>query len=101
MLHSLCEVATKDADILGHISETESDGEDFTVDDHASWDGAYSLASLLLEYSLRNEGNLGETARYCFILLIQLASKYPRLEKKLTQGSGRGLTVSKLANIKL
>ena len=86
MLHTLCEAASRDGELLGYLkSDNEMKAE--------SWDGVYALASLLLEYSLRNDIELAETARYSFIMLIQLAPRYPGLEKSLSQETGLGLTV--------
>lgn len=46
----------------------------------AVWDGACSLSSLLLEYSLKGDPYLGEPARNSFVILIQLSAKFPELE---------------------
>ncbi len=87
MLHSLCEAASRDGELLGYLkNDNEIKAE--------SWDGAYALASLLLEYSHRGDVELSETARYSFIMLIQLAPRYPGLERSLSQETGLGLTVS-------
>ncbi len=88
MLHSLCEAASRDGELLGYLKSDNEIGVE-------SWDGAYSLANLLLEYSLRNDIAIAETARYSFIMLIQLAPRYPALEQSLSQETGLGLTVSK------
>ncbi|CAG7655380.1 unnamed protein product [Allacma fusca] len=85
MLHALCELASRDGEILGYLRSNSDLGA-------IPWDGACSLASLLLEYSLGNELTLGETAKYSFILLIKLASRYPALERSLSQESGIGYT---------
>jgi len=88
MLHSLCEAASRDGELLGYVKTTSS--VEVGCD---SWDGTYALAGLLLEYSLRNTVELAQTARYSFIQLIQLAAKFPGLERSLSQESGLGLTV--------
>jgi hypothetical protein len=87
MLHSLCEAASRDGELLGYVKTTSSEVV------RESWDGTYALASLLLEYSLRSTAALAETARYSFIQLIQLAAKFHGLERSLSQESGLGLTV--------
>ena len=87
MLHALCELASRDGEILGYVRSNNEMGA-------VPWDGASSLAGLLLEYSLGTDITLSETSKHSFILLIKLASRFPALEKSLSQDNGIGYTVS-------
>ncbi|XP_021946888.1 UPF0518 protein GK23746 isoform X2 [Folsomia candida] len=83
-LEALCELASIDGEILGYggYSSSGSSSMGGNGDDNpdAVWDGACSLSSLLLEYSLKGDPYLGEPARNSFVILIQLSAKFPELE---------------------
>jgi len=95
-LQALCELAARDEELLGYVSKDVATSSSAAS---ASWDGACSLSSLLLEYSLKSDPYLGEPARNSFIHLIKLASKYPPLQETFCRETGLGLTVSDYTHV--
>jgi hypothetical protein len=92
-LESFCELASSDGEFLLGFGCNSHPSDNVLGEEVSSWDSACSLTSLLLEYSLRDDPCLGEPARSSFIILIELASKYPEFEKCFSNNTGLELTV--------
>lgn len=102
-LQSLLELASEDGQLLGYFISTCTDNSEESTNSPANstnnndlrgtWDGACSLSTLLLELCISIDSRISETARKSFVLLIQLASKYPELECSISPEARLGVTV--------
>jgi len=89
-LKTLCEATSSNISLLASPSKTP----DANCTAPACSNDVYPLSSLLLEFSVRKDQYLANTARDSFLILVQLASQHPNLEQKFTEETGSGLTVS-------
>lgn len=96
-LQSLLELASEDGQLLGYAfskGDSSSGHRNCNNDaDSETWDGTCSLSTILLELCISIDSRISEAARKSFVLLIQLASKYPELETSISQEARLGVTV--------